>query len=265
MSSAPINRSQLLSALERRTGKSSDEILKEVQQYNTQFSSYDNAIYSRVSTRLAHWWNYEDQNWFARRIDLYLEQLRHDRNVMLVDIGFSVPYLYAVPYFAERTDIAAVLVDKERSAELFYQIITDLASSSRRASDHIVIADIEEDEGQFTVVSVLRNAMQLHHPKSILVVASEVVEHLSNTRRFWQLISTMGMMTRIPLLLYITLPIGDKIPSHTVSFATEGDALSMISQWIEIRKYYVLRPPSHNEESPYLRACVCVFGYPKAI
>ena len=127
------------------------EILRFVDYYNNDYSAYDNHVYARVESRIAHWWNYEDHGWFTKRIDIYLDYLRKvsataTERVLLVDIGYSVPYLFAHRSLSDRMNIFTILVDKEPSAKRFFNALSDLFEVHRDNLDKVVIAAWRKDD-----------------------------------------------------------------------------------------------------------------------
>jgi hypothetical protein len=237
-----------------------DQLLAEVEYYNTQFSAYGNEIYRNISVRVAHWWNYKTHNWFARRIDYYLDKLVQMPNPLLIDVGFSIPYLQTDGRFAERRDIKALLIDKEENALDFYRAICKLVPTARQDQDDLVIGDIEDQGDLAKIRARMQSLLSYGDVQSILVVASEVIEHLKDERAFWKFVE---MITRIwgrPIPIYITLPIGQKIPSHNLCFISEAEAFRYLEDRMVVEDSITLRPPADAVASPYHVGCICAFG-----
>src|SRR3990167_2074484 len=121
------------------------EILNFVKFYNHDFSKYDNSVYAHPGSRVVHWWNYEDHDWFAARIDKCLNYidalLEQGKRVLLVDVGFSVPYILTRPSLAGSDLLWCLLIDKEKSAGDFYRVITTYRLGHQRLADVVSISD----------------------------------------------------------------------------------------------------------------------------
>jgi len=239
------------------------DIAANVARYNNDYSQYGNEVYERITTRIAHWWNYEDHNWFASRIDLFLDQLLKIPRPLLLDIGFSVPYLVADRRFVGRNDVQAVLVDKCDNVIPFCDAIFELLPSERRARHHIVIADVDVEDDRDRICNTVADLAKQEKVQSIFVSATELIEHLENANHFWNLLSALSGWTEMEPCVYVSLPVGAKIPSHIISFASSADAVEYLQRHMQIDQCTVLEAPP-AESTEYLRECVCAFGKRKA-
>ena len=99
----------------------------------------------------------------------------------------------------------------------------------------------------------------------LVIVASEVIEHLDDQSNFWRVVEAINARfasTRrgVAVEVYCTLPVGEKIPSHTVEFLDAEAAFLYLSGHVVVQKKWFLRPPQGITPSPYLEECVCVLG-----
>lgn len=259
-------RDQELSYFAQNFNLSAREILSFVEHYNSDFSAYDNGVYKDVSSRVAHWWNYANQGWFDRRINIVLDHLEtlvaEGKRVLLIDIGFSVPYTYTRDALLNSKNLFQILVDKEDSARIFFDAITTLYSINRERLDEVVIADIENISHAHKVVEYGQDYVAKHSIEEIVIVASEVVEHLANPGLFWQFTNKLSRVASTPVVLYATLPIGKKIPSHTLEFNSPDECKKYLIKHLNHPEFYLLKPEDGSNVSPYLTECLCVLGNP---
>ena len=97
--------------------------------------------------------------------------------------------------------------------------------------------------------------------ENVLVAGCEVIEHLKEIENFWTLMRMLTCTVKSRLQIYLTLPIGKKIPSHSTYFLTEKEALRELERFIEVERTWLLKPPSEGLASPHHMACVCALGY----
>jgi hypothetical protein len=261
MTGTQLNRDELLAAFCAKFQITELATLRQIDHYNFQYKSYGNEIYELPSTRLAHWRNYEEGNWFAKRIDLYLDRVEALRDVLLIDIGFSIPYLSTRASLLGRNDISAILVDNKQSAADFYSFVQASIASPRSINDHVLVADVEDSDGQRQVVDVAKHMIAKHNTKHVLIAASEVVEHLRDPSNFWNFASLLSKAVSVETTIYVTLPVADPIPSHSLVFEQEVPAMTYLLKSFELDEALILRPPSPtNGDTPIHRGCICAFG-----
>jgi len=265
-----ISRAEELSFFSRRFSLSPKEILEFVKHYNSDFSQYDNHIYEHIGSRIAHWWNFETHDWFAKRIDIYLDYLEKITSdprarVFLLDIGFSIPYVFSRHRLVQRNNLSCLLVDKERSAKRFFYAVRDHLKVTRVGLDQVMVADIERPDDRKQLLEQIRELGAKQRPNQLLLAGSEVIEHLDDPEAFWMLADAIKLRRSGQINIYATLPIGKKIPSHTLEFLTAADAFEYLSARLNIRDKWFLKPPARKLTSPYLQECVCVLGTLKKV
>ncbi|GAB6843716.1 hypothetical protein [Methylorubrum rhodinum] len=187
-----------------------------------------------------------------------MDELYELRNVLFIDVGFSIPYLLMQKRFANRNDIFSILIDKEQNCKIFYDFINQTVHQNRSELDSVIIADIEYEEDQKSIISFAKNIVQRESVNVLFICGSELVEHLNDKENFWTFckgIEEIGVNT----LCYVTLPIGKKIPSHNFHFIDEDCAYLELEKHMILSKIEVLRP-SADAVSPYLTSCFCAFG-----
>ena len=223
--------------------------------YNSEMHSYGNEIYQHVETRIAHWINFQEGGWFHRRLDYYLESFQSWD--LVIDLGFSVPYPYLRPKLSA-SETRFLFVDRELSSHHFYQVLVGENSlDSRKDLDLVLMADIESQEDHGRIIQ----AAQGYRPDSVMCVASEVIEHLVRSEIAWDLVRALASQLQVEkFLLYVTLPIGKKIPSHELVFENLAAARSYLSSHMTIEWERVLTPSNEAEAIPGFEACFCAAG-----
>lgn len=224
--------------------------------YNSRMDQYGNEVYSQIESRIAHWLNFSEDRWFNDRLTDYLECV--GKFDVVVDLGFSVPYAYAGAMTSDSALSRFVFVDKEKSARSFYDALVREADLGDYAHhDEVIIADIEDAA---THEAILMAAAK-NEPLSLLVVASEILEHLRDPETAWELIHQLSQLPGLQTAsTYVTLPIGSKIPSHVMEFWSRDAATDYLAQHLSISKTKVLEAPHTFAGLSFLTGCVCVTG-----
>ncbi len=250
------NRDSLLREFAQALRVPQEELVEGIDFYNHDFSAYGNEVYSRIETRVAHWMNYQEGGWFQHRLDDALDTAAAFD--VVVDLGFSVPYAYTYPDLRDHPGPRFVLVDREPSAVDFYKLIVGLRGWQHAAKrDTVISADVESDVGRAEIL----NTIARYRPSSVLVIASEVVEHLTDDRQCWNLMRAIHNLPSVKKTrVYVTLPVGRQIPSHTHEFRTEAAALQYLAARMRVDRHRVLTPREAEKRTPFLEACVCAIG-----
>ena len=258
------SREKQIEFFSKRFGITTNELTKFISYYNEDFSAYDNHVYEHVGSRIAHWWNFEDHDWFSKRIDIYLDYLeillKSQKNITLIDIGFSVPYAYTRKSLICNNNLSLLLIDKEKSAKRFFNAISEFLSIHRKYLDNVLINDIEITNSNLIIYEELNLIKNHKPPNSVIISASEVIEHLDNQDKFWELLKNIKNVLKLEPIIYATLPVGKKIPSHSVEFLTASDAFTDLSNYLNIIEKWFLHPSQSESVSPFLQECVCVLG-----
>lgn len=231
------------------------DIANFVDYYFADMHDYDNEIYKENASRVAHWIGFAKDDWFSRRINLFLHEAKHA--AACVDLGFSIPYAYEHP--SEFPNTQFLFVDKEESSRVVYDaLVKHFSLQARAAMDSVVIADIEKNSHHSRVVEGF-NKIEMNRDGKLLIVASEVIEHLKNQKACISLIRSLIDNWKGKHEIFITLPIGEKIPSHEYAFRNEDEAYDFTSSWLNPSSRAVLKPGNPIHGSP-LESCVCIKG-----
>ena len=237
-----------------------DQLYDFIDYYNSNYAQYSNDIYTKIETRIAHWYNYQTEFWFNKRINILIGLLEYQNPDCVIDIGYSVPYYYQNQYlYDSKTKFA--FIDKEESSIYFYNEFVDFNHfHDRLKTDFVIKADIDLLKDHVVITEKVCQIIC----ESYLIVAIELVEHLNNPSNFWRLLNSISRsLKNKKCFCYITLPVGEKIPSHNLCFSSNEEVLSYLSSYIEVLFYNFISPPSEKLKSKYLQSCVCAFGFLK--
>lgn len=236
------------------TGDDSGRLLRAVERYNRDFSAYGNEVYADLETRVAHWANFLDQGWFQHRLDMPL--MRAQEFDVVLDLGFSAPYAFAMRHLREQHSTRFVFADREASCEKFFRALTKMENwqaASQRS--RIVLADFEEASGRELVGATLKELQ----PQSLLIVASEVLEHLTNPKPVWHwLAKELSSSAQERAAIYLTLPIGKRIPSHTLEIKSSEEAAAWVNRYLPQHRGFVITNPG-KPQTPFLEAAYCAW------
>ena len=233
-----------------------EDLVKGIDFYNNDFSAYGNEVYGLIETRVAHWMNYQEGGWFQHRLDDAFDAATAFD--VVVDLALTAPYAYTYPTLRDRKSPRFVLVDREPSAVEFYKVVVGLRGWQHTAQRDVVLsADVESEVGRAQILGAVAG----FRPTSVLVVASEVVEHLTDDSQCWNLMRSISELPSVQkALIYATLPVGRRIPSHTHEFRTAASALQYLSARMRVDQHRVLAPREAERQTPFLEACVCALG-----
>lgn len=228
---------------------------KGVNFYLRDFSAYGNEVYEELPTRAAHWISFHEQGWFQRRLDRAFLAMQHAD--VVVDLGFSVPYPYTNATI-RNSSTRFVFADRHHSALDFYdRIVRKNRWEKRLALDTTLLADIESAGCCNDVIAAVRALA----PKRLLIIASEVLEHLQNDAHAWKLIRNLESLASVERCeTFVTLPVGKRIPSHILQFRSSHAAEDYLASHMSQYQSYVLQSGGTEAKSPYLKACLCAFG-----
>lgn len=233
-----------------QTGESADALAVDVRNYNQDFSAYGNEIYSTIGSRVAHWANFLNEGWFQRRLDLPLS--RFSEYEMVADLGFSVPYGLELSSIRDGAT-NFLLVDNHASAATFFAQLVALNKWEKAAARcEVLTRDLSSEDG-FEEFSKRLKARQA---ASVMLMASELIEHLVNPEQFLDRLKRLvKQLSAVTCDLYLTLPVGVLIPSHTIEFKTAEEADVWVSRFFPHRRSFVIS--TTDPTSPYLRSAYC--------
>jgi hypothetical protein len=233
----------------------SEPLIRAVERYNRDFSAYGNEVYAQLETRVAHWANFLDQGWFQHRLDCPLR--RASEFDVVLDLGFSAPYAFASSNLREQRTTRFVFADQEQSCQVFFDDLTKMEGWQETAKrSRLVLADFEDQRGR----ELVTEAVKEFSPQSLLIVASEVLEHLTDTKPVWRwLVDELGGTAARRTAIYLTLPIGRRIPSHMIEIKSSEDAASWVGRYLPQHRGFVITNPG-KPQTPFLEAAYCAWA-----
>jgi len=180
-------------------------------EYNLDVSAYSNEIYQSLGTRFAmHIQNLIKKSWHDERQGVVLDMLNKIKPKSIVDMGFGVPGRYVREY-ALKNNVNLTLTDFYPSAFEFSGKLLDFWDSKWKDSisfDHLDMNSLE-------------------HPGDFdCYIFMDSIEHIKAPAKYLKkVVSKSGSKSKFIL----SIPIGPMIPSHTIGWENEKEAIS----WLE--------------------------------
>jgi hypothetical protein len=192
--------------------------------YNSDYSVYGNEVYDDIKVRLVHLENFLQNNWWNNRFYFLWRDWKKYNEI--IDIGFSVPYL---PLFVRQHEGNVAMLPN--------LIYVDGNTTSMNVSE--VILKQLGVRAEYVVGSALHSSTWKEIQTKTrdgrkLFTAFETIEHFDNPQLFWNEISAYRGGA-----LILSLPIGPKIPSHTLAFENEEEVLRYLEPYLQVREYKV--------------------------
>jgi hypothetical protein len=186
--------------------------------YNNDFSVYGNEVYEDIKVRLVHLDNFLKNNWWNNRFYFLWRDFAQYKQI--IDIGFSVPYLpIHLAHIGGLQELPSLIyVDGNDTSKKLGEIILKYYN----VEADFVTGDIQnEDTWKIVNTKVI--------PGKKLFTAFETLEHLPQPKLFWKEIHSYKGSE-----LMLSLPIGEKIPSHHSFFADEQDVIHFLESHLDI-------------------------------
>ncbi len=222
-----MNRQELFSYLLNKLSITQEEVDKHRDFYNNHFNEYENDVYLDPKTRLVHLLNYWEENlWFNERFTLLFKHFNNYE--VIIDFGYGLPYL------------AISLAEQNKLSELPKQVFIDKYQSAKDVSKEIT--SYLKLDAAFITTSIestesFDEIKKLNLPNKKLFVALETIEHLDKPEDFWNNLKQFKGND-----LIISLPVGPKIPSHTLFFGSTEEVKTYLSSYLEIKDEHIAQP-----------------------
>jgi len=190
--------------------------------YNDKYQEYGNEVYDDLRVRLTHLKYFLENNWWNNR--LYFLWKYYENYQQIIDLGFSIPYLPLRLKSLDKLDAIPRLlyVDKnDTSRKVANNLLKRLDVTAQ-----FVVGDLEDD---LTWQQIQKNTKKTEKK---LFCIFETIEHLNDPAIFWKFLSKYYNRNDIVL----SLPIGDKVPSHHLSFSFKQEVSSYLDQYLEIKE-----------------------------
>lgn len=224
-------KSNLIDLTLKELGITREELESFSNYYNNDYSAYGNEVYEDLKVRLVHLDNFLKENWWNNRF--YFLWRDSDKYDEIVDIGFSVPYLPI--HLADTSDIKnlphLVYVDGNETSKKLATVILDLSN----VKAEFVVGDAQNQNTWNEVKGLVSGEKRLF-------TAFETIEHFENPELFWNEIKKFKGDH-----LMLSLPIGEKIPSHHSVFSNESEVTNYLEKYLDIIETKVFS----SDESKY--------------
>jgi len=222
-----MNRQDLFKHLLNKLGITQEDVDNHRDFYNNNFDKYENDVYLDPKTRLVHLLNFWEENlWFNERFTLLFKHF--NKYEVIIDFGYGLPYL------------AILLAEQNKLASLPQQVFIDKYQSAEDVSKEI-LSYLNLDAVFITKSIESREAFEelkkQNLPEKKLFVALETIEHLDNPEEFWNNLKSFSGSDII-----ISLPVGPKIPSHTLFYKNVEEVREYLSQYLEIKEEHIAQP-----------------------
>ena len=183
-----------------------EEIIKAYVNYDLDIYAYENEIYESISMRVVlHLHNLLKESWHQDRQNTILEMVKKVKPETIIDMGFGVPTRYIRRYVLDEK-IKLVLLDMYESAFEFSEILLDYLYKSWKEFISFKKLDMNANQypGDFGLY-LFQDSIE--HVGDSTGYLSKIVNQSPNASKF-----------------ILSLPIGPKVPVHTISWNNEKEA-----------------------------------------
>jgi len=190
---------------------SEEEVIQAYVNYDMDIFAYGNEIYESLPMRaVLYLHNILKGSWHQDRQNAILEMIENVRPKSIVDMGFGTPTKYVKEYVL-KNKVKLVLVDMYESAFKFVEVLLNKWDSSWR--DFISFNQLDMNTHEFVGVFDC-------------YIFQDSIEHVKNSTDY--LAKTVNLSPKYAKFI-LSLPIGPKVPVHTISWNTDKEAI----EWLE--------------------------------
>ena len=202
----------LLRHLEARLGLTRRAIEAGCLRYTLDSFDSANDIYDSAATHVAMWIEYQGAGGIhARRQAVVLEELQRARPLSIVDIGFGAPTRYLRDYVLATPGVRLDLLDKYAAAIEVGRAILSYWGMAPSREVGFAVHDMDADPPL---------------PGRDCYLMLDSIEHAADADACLRAI-TAAAAPRALFLFH--LPIGPKIPSHSIAWASDHEAVSWLN------------------------------------
>ncbi|MBN2585649.1 hypothetical protein JXA59_03340 [Patescibacteria group bacterium] len=239
-----MDRTKLLDYLLGKFSVTENQLKQHRLFYNNHFNEYGNEVYEDVKTRLVHLQNFwDDSLWFNQRYDLLFKKYQDFDQI--IELGFSLPYLYLQDDVSGLKNKPLLLVDHYDSA---IQVAKEIVDYLKVSNVQLIKSDIQSKEGWNDIQNKIIDGKRLF-------VAVETIEHLDQPELFWENIHRF-----VGDKIILSLPIGPAIPSHNLAMKDDQEALEYLEQYIDVAERQFISPSDKRGEGLDDYKVLIVFG-----
>lgn len=211
-----------------KLGLSETEITQAYVDYDYDIFAFDNTIYSSLSIRMVmHLHNSLPRSWHIARQNTIYKFIQHEQPSSVMDIGFGIPSLY-VRNTLQTSPINITLSDFSESSMEFASNLLEMWNKDWHKHVTLSVEDM-------TVTA-------LHPPYHDIYLFQDSLEHVPDPVTC---LKNFVQNTHPEAKFIFSLPIGPKIPVHSISWDTEQEILDWLTGFglhIEYEKLVQVNP-----------------------
>lgn len=190
---------------------SEEDIIQVYVNYDIDIFAYENEIYESLPMRAVLYLHYLLKgSWHQDRQNAILEMIENVKPKSIVDMGFGAPTKYIKEY-GLKNKTKLVLVDMYESAFKFAQVLLDYWDSSWK--DFISFKQLDMNTHEFV------GAFDCY-------IFQDSIEHVQNSTQY---LTKTVQMSPDDANFVLSLPLGPKVPVHTISWNTDKEAI----EWLD--------------------------------
>ena len=191
---------------------SKEEIIQAYVNYDMYVFIYDNDVYGDISLRFALYLHYILKgSWHQDRQNTILEFIKKAQPSSIVDMGFGAPTKYINEYIFKHKK-KLVLVDLYKPAFKFAESLLDIWNSSWK-----------------DYVSFMKLDMNTHKLPGDFdcYLFQDSIEHVKDSKKY---LTKIVKSSKDGAYFILSIPLGPKIPSHTISWDTSKNAVKWLKE-----------------------------------
>ena len=189
---------------------SKEKIIQAYVNYDMYVFSYNNTVYNDLSLRFSLYLHYIlKKSWHQEKQDIILDYIKEIKPNSIVDMGFGAPTKYFKEYVLKNKK-KLVLVDLYKPAFTFAEALLNIWDSSWK-----------------DLISFKKLDMNTHKLPGDFdcYIFQDSIEHIKDAKKY---LTKIVKSANLSSNFILSVPIGPKIPSHTISWGTSKEALTWL-------------------------------------
>lgn len=196
-----------------------EQVIDSYIEYDYDIFKFDNSIYDSIEMRVVmHLHNSLEGSWHIDRQNTVYEFIKAFRPASVMDIGFGIPSLF-VRKFIEDQSVQITLSDFSDSSMIFASHLLSDWNVNWPAHVNLAVEDMSQTA--------------IHPQKHDMYIFQDSIEHAPNPT---DCLLKFVRNTHPEALFLFSLPIGPKIPVHSISWNTDQE----IRDWLNFAGLKIL-------------------------